>query len=480
MCSDREGGAKNTGSTELELGVPGTGDVLRDLQAKSALYDSITIPAASKLNDYYKIWMPRLVRPRSILEKSKRRRIDGEDNFTSLIINTERSIGDEGNSLEPSVIFATIGNTNEGLNCMNINDDVSQVVTGHNDSIVRVWKLNQTENDPNLSFGKSLRDYAGKVKWEFDDIRPKLPHAFNNGDGAMDVEDSGENRLFNSSGSSRYPMLEFVGHDLPVFAVDQTSSGRLLASSSADETIRLWDTSVIQCVSKIRCSSVAWDLKFHPFDFYFATAHANRSVSIYATDQLTPLRLMTGHSSDVTCLTWHSNALHLASGSDDRSVRFWDIRTAECARLFRGCGSPVSSLAISPIGNLIAAGADSGNIYLWDIRSSKQLGILHGHEGPAYSIAFNNNGTVLSSGGKDCSLRIWDLSPALFPGYNDAATSSLEKGPYRLIRPRHSFFTKASPVYHVGMTKMNLVYAGGPCSLDAATCKINPIFTKIM
>jgi transcription initiation factor TFIID subunit 5 len=485
--------------------------------------------ATSSYLQHYKSWLISLVRPREILEKRNKRRrqimirerergekgggvgfakedeeeSDQGDYFTSLHVNIEDKNGGEGNeeennrpmgdALEPSVIFATIGNTNEGLNCLAMNESINQVVTGHHDSIVRVWRLDQTEDNPDLVFGQALREYLGKNSWELDDVRPKLPHVYdrqqqqgNNGNGnGLDLtvahnngssssSSGGNNRGIvssSSSSSNRYPMLEFVGHDLPIFAVDQSKSGRVIASSSADETIRLWDTSVIQCVSKIRCTSVAWDIKFHPFDYYFATAHANRSVSLYTTDQVTPLRLMTGHSSDVNCVAWHPNALYLASGSDDRSVRFWDIRNAECVKLFRGCGSAISSVAISPIGNLIAASAESGNIYLWDIRSSKQLAILNGHDGPAYSVAFNANGTVLSSGGKDCSVRIWDLAPAIFPGYNESTTSSFEKGPYRLIRPKHSFFTKASPVYHVGITSQNLVYAGGPCSLDAATCK---------
>lgn len=98
---------------------------------------------------------------------------------------------------------------------------------------------------------------------------------------------------------------------------------------------------------------MAWSVQFHPFDYYFCTGNADRSVAVYTTDRIHPVRLMTGHGSDVNVVQWHDNGILLASGSDDRSVRLWDLRTAENARILRGCNSPVSSLAISSIGMLI-------------------------------------------------------------------------------------------------------------------------------
>jgi hypothetical protein len=53
---------------------------------------------------------------------------------------------------------------------------------------------------------------------------------------------------------------------------------------------------------------------------------------------------------------------------------------------------------------------------------------------------------------------------------NVAKTAHLD-APQLLLRPHNSYFTKFSPVFHVGFTPQNLVYAGGPFSLVTATCK---------
>ena len=82
-----------------------------------------------------------------------------------------------------------------------------------------------------------------------------------------------------------------------------------------------------------------------------AAANMDRTVSLYATDRVSQVRLMTGHTSDATCVTWHDNGTLIASGSDDKTVRVWDIRDGNSVRLLQGSNSPISCVSISPIGD---------------------------------------------------------------------------------------------------------------------------------
>lgn len=87
-----------------------------------------------------------------------------------------------------------------------------------------------------------------------------------------------------------------------------------------------------------------------------------------------------------------------------------------------------------------------------------------------YSIAFSADNVALASGGADCSVRTWDLLPLLDPAYATDAQNNINK----VLRPKHTFFTKASPVYNLGYTPRNVMYAGGCCSFEAAMCKYQP------
>jgi WD40 repeat protein len=602
-------------SSKITLGVPGTGELLAQLKEKSLIFRDVTIPDLKK-ESLYKVWMDKLIRPKYTLtkiieqekddssnknKKKKMKRIEAppppantsssaspgpqaqqppaeeniDDTWTSLVVNPSSLPQEEDerggrqalqNALaEPSIIFSTISNCEEGLICMNINPQITQAVTGYQDSIVRVWRLDENVDQLKENrhsqvphFGRNLTNNKN-YHFEMNEVLPKPKDAFtadyiisHKQQEELNNNNSSSNNNNNSGNSMKtpkrqhFPMTELKGHSGPIYSVDQNYSQRLVLSSSADESIRLWDTSVLQCVGKYSCSSIAWEVRFNAvLDYYFAAANQDSTVTLYSTDRILPLRMFTGHISDVNCVTWHGNNTSIASGSDDRTVRLWDIRSANCHRLLKGSNSAITSVQICPVGNLLAAGNELGKIYLYDLRSSRILSVLQGHDNhtAVYSLSFNNENNTLVSGGEDCSVRIWDLWPSfettflsttayqvnapvnstgnngningIHNSHNNTTSSSSHGAPEthpttsssavtpvpagtetvasatvhgsssasssssssfgnyitKVLKPKHSFFTKASPVYQVGFTKDNLMYGGGPCSFLTAASK---------
>lgn len=60
------------------------------------------------------------------------------------------------------------------------------------------------------------------------------------------------------------------------------------------------------------------------------------------TDHYQPLRIFSGHLSDVTCTRFHPNSNYVATGSADRTIRLWDVLNGNCVRILTGhkVGSP--------------------------------------------------------------------------------------------------------------------------------------------
>jgi len=203
-------------------------------------------------------------------------------------------------------------------------------------------------------------------------------------------------------------------------------------------------------------------VSFGPLGYYFLAANQNRTACVYSTDRVTAIRLLTGHVSDVTCCRWHDNASLFVTGSDDKTVRMWDIRTGNCVRLFQGI-SNISSVACSPLGGMVAAGADNGLVHLWDTNSGKIIGLYQGHtRGSAvHSVAFNQDSRAMCSGAADCSVRVWDLT--------EVTKSRPSTGiGYPVYQTNNVYYTKYTPVYHVGYTDKNLLFAGGPVDLSTS------------
>ena len=187
--------------------------------------------------------------------------------------------------------------------------------------------------------GQRVDDKGQVVDNDDDDVNNNNKDR-DNGDGDDEDDDDDDD-------STDYPLLEFIGHTRAVYGVSQfnynahlnsyshsnhhdnhhdnhndddsssssyVTDDRLILSCSADETIRLWDTAVSQCVGRYNCVCPSWDVSFNPLGYYFASANQDKTATMYATDRITPIRMFVGHYSDVNCVNWHPNGMLLGTG----------------------------------------------------------------------------------------------------------------------------------------------------------------------
>jgi hypothetical protein len=156
-----------------------------------------------------------------------------------------------------------------------------------------------------------------------------------------------------------------VGHESGVSAIAFSPDGNILASGSADKSIRLWDMHSGQALQTLR-----------------------------------------GHVSRVSAIAFSPNGKILASGSSYGTIRIWDGKSGLALRELDSPQHTIRALAFSPDSEILASG--SGEIIqLWDPQSSTILQTLKGHEGEIRSIAFSPNGKVLASVSGDKTIRLW-------------------------------------------------------------------------
>ncbi|KAF7712143.1 Uncharacterized protein PECH_004203, partial [Penicillium ucsense] len=157
------------------------------------------------------------------------------------------------------------------------------------------------------------------------------------------------------------------GHTESVSSVAFSCDGRLLASGSSDQTVRLWDT---------------------------------------ATGTL--LQILSAHLGPIQSVAFSHDGRLLASGSDDHTVRLWDTATGALQRTYKGHSQVVHSVAFSPNGQLLASSSSDKTILLWDIAKGTLQHTLKGHSGVVYSVGFSPDGRLLASGSGDKTVCLWD------------------------------------------------------------------------
>ncbi|RLG07116.1 MAG: hypothetical protein DRN68_05855, partial [Thaumarchaeota archaeon] len=202
-----------------------------------------------------------------------------------------------------------------------------------------------------------------------------------------------------------------TGHVDIVLSVSFSPDGKLLASGSFDNTVKLWEVATgreLRTLTghKDRVLSVS----FSPDGKLLASGSDDNTIKLWDVTTGKELRTLAGHMDDVESVAFSPDGRLLASGSDDRTVKLWDVKTGEEVRTLRGHWDDVESVAFSPDGRLLASGSRDNTIKLWDAATGKEVRTLRGHWDDVESVAFSPDGRLLASGSDDKTVKLWDAA----------------------------------------------------------------------
>ncbi len=171
-----------------------------------------------------------------------------------------------------------------------------------------------------------------------------------------------------------------------------------------------------QCIHTIAghldtVSSVA----FSPTPTILATGSADNTVKIWQSDTGKLIRTLLGHSDTVNCVAFSPNNNGetpplIASGSGDKTIKIWQLDTGKLIHSLTGHSVTVFSIAFSPDGEMLASASGDGTIRLWHPGTGKLLNVLAGHSDFVESVAFSPSGLSIASGSWDNTIRIWQVS----------------------------------------------------------------------
>ena len=179
------------------------------------------------------------------------------------------------------------------------------------------------------------------------------------------------------------------------FAVLLTGDGRL-RKKSLEEGIDVKSGSVLS-------------LDFNVDGTVLASGSADHSIRLWDVERSKLKRTLSGHAGAVARVAFSPNGETLASGSDDHSIRLWDVKTGEIKAILTGHSQMVTSVAFSPDGETLASASDDDSIRLWKLKSGEQITVLRGGPNRMVSLAFNPTVSTLAAGSGQM-VKIWDIN----------------------------------------------------------------------
>lgn len=198
-----------------------------------------------------------------------------------------------------------------------------------------------------------------------------------------------------------------------VVVVAWSPCGKWIASSSIDNTTRIWQSDSGELKNILFHRDRATDLKWSPDGSEIAISVGPRSsgemtVTVWDLASGANIQSFPGEYGVAGGVSWSADRAYIASNCGDGIVHIWDVDSGLELRGVAGCDE-LPHLAWSPNGQFLAFGRNGNSVVIWNLRERSVRTVLPSQGGPVASVCWLDSGETIATGGSDGAIRLWHV-----------------------------------------------------------------------
>jgi WD40 repeat protein/tRNA A-37 threonylcarbamoyl transferase component Bud32 len=249
----------------------------------------------------------------------------------------------------------------------------------------------------------------------------------------------------------------WMGHIDRVWGVGFSPDSRLVAAAVGDHSVRIWATRLgpQPAMSPERAIEVGGSeamiirghtaevraVAYHPSGRWLASGAADQTVKIWDTTLDRQFRILSGHTASVCGVAFSPDGNLVASAAKNGTIRLWHSRTGARLRKLSTAGNdvrpirpggPVYAVAFTPDGNRLASAGAERLIRFWNVKTGEFTGYIHGHSGDVHALAFSRDRRRMASASADGTVRVWEEKSVHRPDVGIQHADQLDEAVLRL------------------------------------------------
>eukprot|EP01080_Neovahlkampfia_damariscottae_P000036 gene36-4287_t len=247
--------------------------------------------------------------------------------------------------------------------------DSKYFVSGAKDDTIRVWEIEKMRCiaigdshtapitsvcvSPNNEFFCSVSDDKTLKKWQFKPVKSHTEkHKKTNGT-------LKERDILPLNAET------CVAHAKDITEVSISPNSELIATSSVDKTVKIFNAYDLQKISEFTHKAAVWCVAFSNVEKCIATGANDRLIRIWSLTSGTCIKVLEGHTKSVMKVKYINNGTQLLSVGSDGLTKIWNLKTNECEATFDEHSERIWSLDVRKDGEEFITGGEDSKIVLW-------------------------------------------------------------------------------------------------------------------